>query len=127
MIRLHPTALLASTFSFVACASLARVERAFVPAEDVRGRDLSEALGLETGSDAYLKGHMIDGRVYLVQAQTMDTSGDRLVGEGMLLGVNRDTLYSGRVSVPLDSVVLFETNTLVSSGASQALSVVTGV
>jgi len=127
MIRLGSKTFAVTTLLLLGCSGLNRVERTHVPAQDVRGRDLSEALGLASGPEAYLKAHMMNGTAYVIRADSMETSGGRLVGEGMLLGVNRDTLSAGRISVPIDSVVLFETNTLVTSGPETALAVVTGV
>lgn len=75
----------------------------------------------------YLKAHMRDGRVYVLSDWRADTAGAAMVGQGELLDVNRIRLASGMFRIPVDSVALYETNVTERSGASAALTVMTGI
>lgn len=92
-------------------------------------RELHEPSGLQTLDRAspYLKAHLGDGRVYVLGDWRADTAGSAIVGHGELLDANRVRLDSGTFRVPADSVVLYETNVRKSSGASDALTVMTGI
>jgi len=59
----------------------------------------------------YLKAHLRDGQVYiLTDTWAIDTVQHQVTGQGRLYDVNRRLVNSGPVSVPIDSVVIFETN-----------------
>ena len=75
----------------------------------------------------YLKAHMRNGDVYVLQAWALDESRQLVRGEGVLLNAQRDTLESGALGVALDSVAIFETNVIKTSGTVTALTVFTAV
>lgn len=59
----------------------------------------------------YLKAHLQDGKVYvLTDNWGIDTIQNQVLGEGGLYDINRRLITSGPVSVPVDSVAIFETN-----------------
>jgi hypothetical protein len=64
-----------------------------------------------TPSKPYLKAHLQDGKVYiLTDSWAVDTARNQVNGNGSLYDVNRKLITSGQVSVPIDSVSIFETN-----------------
>ncbi len=75
----------------------------------------------------FLKAHLRDGHVYVLSPWRHETDSARIVGHGVRLGVNRDTLARGDFAVPLDSVVLFETNVVHTSASVVVLSVLSGI
>lgn len=75
----------------------------------------------------YLKVHMTNGDVYVLDERDILSGEGVIEGRGVHLGARRDTLDAGNLTVPLDSVVLFETNRIELSGPSLALTVLTGV
>lgn len=81
------------------------------------------------GEAPYLKAHLRDGRVFVLSPwRSEEEDGATWIrGEGRLLDVNRSTVESGPLVVPIDSVALFETNVTELSPAVAALSVMTGV
>ena len=59
----------------------------------------------------YLKAHLEDGKVYILRDKwTLDTTQNILKGEGSLYDANRRIMRTGPVNVPIDSIVIFETN-----------------
>lgn len=83
-----------------------------------------EQLGSLDPEAQFLKAHMRDGRVYVLSEWTVD--GQRSVfGRGALLDVHRQVVRRDTVTIPLDSVALFETNQVHTSSAVAALAVVT--
>jgi hypothetical protein len=79
------------------------------------------------GDSPFLKAHLRDGRVYVLSEWGVDSVGMEIIGDGSVLDVNRVVVDSGRFRLPVDSVVLFETNVRKPSGASTALAIMTGV
>lgn len=75
----------------------------------------------------FLKVHMRDGTLYVLSPWAIDNATRTVRGEGQRLDVNRSVLEEGTVEIPVDSAVLFETNVTRPSGATAALSVVTGI
>ncbi len=59
---------------------------------------------------AILKAHMLDGRVYVLR--DWNVAGARVSGDGELLGVNRAVENTGTFGFSIDSVAIFETNSL---------------
>ena len=70
---------------------------------------------------------MQSGDVYILKKWSVDSSANLLKGTGILYDFNRNPIKSGNLTVGLDSVSLFETNTLNQSGAILALAVITGI
>ncbi len=80
---------------------------------------------LDRGSP-YLKAHMHNGEVYVLERWTIDEKERMVHGEGKHLGINREELESGLLVVPIDSVALFETNRIVQSPTVGAVALLTG-
>src|SRR5687767_3653282 len=51
----------------------------------------------------FLKAHMRNGNVYVLSQWTLDTLAKTVAGQGAQLDVNRDTVGTGTLVVPLDS------------------------
>lgn len=79
------------------------------------------------GHSPYLKAHLKSGYVYLLSGWRADSGGRVISGSGQLFDVNRNPVASGAFRFPTDSVALFETNVLKTSGATTALTVMAGV
>jgi hypothetical protein len=76
----------------------------------------------------FLKVHMRDGRAYVLNPWRVDASARAVAGTGRLLDPDRRIVRdSAAFTIPLDSVALFETNVLQTSGASTALTVFVGI
>jgi len=78
-------------------------------------------------SAPFLKVHMRDGTLYVLSPWSIDNATRMLRGEGQRFDVDRTVLAHGPVEIPVDSAVLFETNVSHTSGATAALSVITGI
>jgi hypothetical protein len=95
-----------------------RVRRAMVPS--------SQAATLDQKSP-FLKAHLRSGYVYVLQSWAVDSAGTLVTGWGSLLNPQRTVDTTGEFRLPVDSVALFETNTLQTSGSVTALAVMTGI
>ena len=62
-------------------------------------------------SSPFLKAHMSDGRVYILSSWKVDSENQTITGQGELRNPNRETLETGELTIPIDSVAIFETNT----------------
>lgn len=71
-------------------------------------------------SSPYLKAHMHDGKVYILSSWKVDSENQTVTGQGELLNVNREILETGELTIPIDLVALFETNTTQIPPALQA-------
>jgi hypothetical protein len=58
----------------------------------------------------YLKAHLRDGRVYVLDAWTVDEAAGTVTGTGELLGVDRTALERGEFTLRSADVAIFETN-----------------
>jgi hypothetical protein len=72
-----------------------------------------------------LKAHFADGSVLVFTDWAVAAETDRLQGNGHRLDAQRVTTSDGFFSVPLDSVALFETNTIVQASAFGAMAAIT--
>ena len=63
-------------------------------------------------SSPYLKAHTHDGKVYILSSWKVDSENQTVTGQGELLNVNREILETGELTIPINSVAIFETNTL---------------
>jgi hypothetical protein len=70
---------------------------------------------------------MLDGRVYVLTQWQESEKDRRVTGNGSLLDFNRDVVQQGNFAIPLDGVVLFETNVIRPSPVIASLAVLTGV
>ena len=59
----------------------------------------------------FLKAHMHDGKVYILSSWKVNSENQTVTGQGELLNVNREILETGELTIPIDSVAIFETNT----------------
>lgn len=78
-------------------------------------------------SSPFLKVHMKNGNTYVLQAWEMDAPRQRVIGTGTLYSALRDTLKQGEFLVGIDSVAIFETNVIQTSGTATALTIFTGI
>ncbi len=74
----------------------------------------------------FLKAHLRNGEVYVFSEWRVDETRGIVWGIGDRFDANRVKLSSGQLSVELDSVAIFETNSTDTSPAVAALTVVTG-
>jgi hypothetical protein len=75
----------------------------------------------------FLKVHMKNGSVYVLDGWKVD-EGSRIVsGKGQLLDAARQPVQNGVFSLAVDSVALFETNVLKTSPTVTAMAIITGV
>jgi hypothetical protein len=100
------------------CSYPPQIKRTLVP---------PEAPGTLDRKAPYLKAHLRDGGVYLLARWTVDEAGGTVAGEGELLGPDRQVREKGPFTVPLASVVLFETNVVPQSAAVGDKAVMTGI
>jgi len=75
----------------------------------------------------FLKVHMLDGRVYVLTQWQESENERRVTGYGSLLDFNRNLIEQGDFAIPLEGVVLFETNVIKPSPVIMSLAVLTGV
>lgn len=73
----------------------------------------------------FLKAHMRDGRLYVLN--NWSSAADAVLGPGILYDAHRNMVDSGAYRLSVDSVALFETNVVQPSPSVAALSVVTGI
>jgi hypothetical protein len=108
--------LCALAMSLLAGCSVKRVSRTLTPPQQVSSLDRSSP---------FLKAHMRDGRVLILSEWSADSAARTVSGRGDALDANRAVITRGSFTVPLDSVALFETNVLRTSGSVTALTIVT--
>ncbi len=102
------------------------IERKMVTPDSFKTLSVKNLSELKTGSP-FLKAHMKSGNLYVLHSWDTKENGTIITGYGVLLSAARDTLYSGDAVVNLDSVLIFETNTIKNSGAASSLTVITGI
>jgi hypothetical protein len=107
----------AGAVAFTACA--VTLTRRLVRPDDVARLD---------SSSPYLKAHLRDGRVYVLSPWHVSRDSGIVTGRGRLLSPQRHLISDGGPwTIPLDSIVLFETNRVGASPSTSALAVVTGL
>lgn len=83
------------------------------------------------GNRPFLKAHMHNGDVYILTDQwSLDQQSQAVSGTGTLYDFNRNAKFQGSVSIPVDSVAIFETNTKIvkpESSRVTALSILAGL
>ena len=77
-------------------------------------------------SSPFLKAHMHDGKVYILSSWKIDSEDQSVTGKGEVLNLNRETLRTGEFTIPVDSVVIFETNVVQDSPSVAAMTLITG-
>jgi hypothetical protein len=113
-LRLFITLLIASLLA--ACTVQTQQRRLITPAQV---RTIDER-------SPFLKAHLLDGRVYILSPWKFDARARTVSGPGELLGINRELMAKNTFTLSLDSVALFETNVVKTSGAAPALALITG-
>ena len=107
-----------TTVVLLAAACFHRVQRTLT--------NPSAAVTLDTKSP-YLKAHLRSGYVYVLTEWHVDSASGSVRGRGRLLDLNRQPVVDGEFLLPRDSVALFETNVVQTTGATTALTVMAGV
>ena len=104
-----------------ACDAFKKVERRDVTPAQFQQWSEGEARAMKKKSP-FLKAHMRNGDLFVLS--NWDAAGDRVVvGNGSHYDPARNLVASGNLQVPIDSVVVFETNEQSTSGAAAALTV----
>ena len=85
------------------CADLHVLERRLTLPTQVQSLD---------SNSPFLKAHMHDGKVYILSSWQVDSENQAVTGQGEVLNVNREILETGEFTIPVDSVAIFETNTV---------------
>ncbi len=78
----------------------------------------------------FIKLHMKNGDLYVLQNWSFITTKDSVIGSGKLFTPNRELISEGQFTIPVQKIVLAETNQINSSagtGVLAALTVVTGI
>lgn len=78
----------------------------------------------------YLKLHMKNGDLYVLENWIVNTKQDSITGNGNLFNPNRMSISDGKFSIPMNQIVLAETNQISSStgaGTLVLLTLVTGI
>jgi hypothetical protein len=114
--RRLPLAFLAALFAVLSFCTVPVRQRSFTTAPSSLNR-----------SAHYLKAHLRNGDLYLLSDWTVDAAEKNVTGTGDHYDANRRVIGQGAVTLPIDSVALFETNVVSKSKRVAALSVMTGV
>ena len=78
----------------------------------------------------YLKLHMQNGDLYVLENWSIDANASTVTGTGKLYNFNRDLLSEGQFDVPVNPIVIAETNQIKGSagaGVLAGLTVITGI
>ncbi|MEO8707364.1 MAG: hypothetical protein ABI867_45470 [Kofleriaceae bacterium] len=107
-------ALLACTLALAACVS--RIER-----------KVGTTLETVDMKAPYLKVHMRNGDLYVLERWTIDEPSQSVTGSGELTGSDRTTIVKQSFRIRFRDVALYETNTVITSPAVAAMAVITGL
>ncbi|MDZ7336123.1 MAG: hypothetical protein ONB32_13310 [candidate division KSB1 bacterium] len=108
------------------CSAFKKINRKITEPESFK--KFSEGrLKLMRDSSPFLKVHMKNGNVYVLQNWSLDEQRHHVLGDGMLYNAVREILQQGQFKIGLDSVAIFETNVLEASDAVAGLMVFTGI
>ncbi|MBE0663894.1 MAG: hypothetical protein IH597_15665 [Bacteroidales bacterium] len=79
----------------------------------------------------FLKAHLKNGDICILSdTWNIDTVQNQVSGSGQMFDFNRNSVFEGELSIPIDSVAIFETNTKLvkpEAGRVTALSIMAGV
>ncbi len=110
--------ILVAAFVLAACSKVVTVQRSTISPSAVAALD---------HRSPWLKAHLRNGGVYILEQWRSDSDAHAIVGTGQLQDANRTVIDSGLFRIALDSVSLFETNVVQKSGANQAMTVISGI
>jgi hypothetical protein len=105
-------------FLCTGCSLKVQKKALYVPDE------LAAQQGLD-GRSPWLKAHLPDGGLYLLSDWRVNEERREIVGVGTRLNARREVLDTGPFAVALDSVSIFESNTVQTSSAVAGLTVLT--
>jgi len=114
---LRPALYLLFMLVLAGCAGTRELKRTFIAPENLASLD---------GRPGFLKAHLHNGQVVVFEAWSTDTAPGAVTGQGVRLDVNRDTLAQGLLTIPVESVALFESNVTATSGPTVAMALITG-
>ncbi len=94
----------------------------------IQNRILTEPDNISTLNKAakFLKAHMLNGNVYIVSEWIIFDDETKVIGQGKYLNLNRELINEGDFTISVDSVAIFESNIVSTSGSVSASTVVTG-
>lgn len=75
----------------------------------------------------FLKAHMPNGDVYIFSQWEINEANHSVSGSGVKQNPNRETIDSGRVDLPIQSVSLFETNIQEPHRAIRSMTIISGI
>ena len=125
----HPThskfliILISASLIFYSNCSGSRIKRISEPPDKFH-------LNQDSENFPYLKLHINNGELYVLENWKMNASKDSISGSGKLFNPNRELVSDGQFKVPVKNISLVETNQIGSSagvGALATLSVITGI
>ncbi len=79
----------------------------------------------EFGESPFIKLHMKNGEVYILEKWQVDNKENLISGNGNYLDLNRNIISSGEFKIPVKQVVLAETNIISGSSGNSILGAVT--
>jgi hypothetical protein len=111
---------------WLACSGFQKVVREVVQPKLFRSFPEND-LDVIKQDSPFLKVHMSSGSVYVLHNWAMEAGTHQVNGDGMWFNAQREKKREGHFSVGMDSIALFETNKLETSGAAGLLTVLTAV
>jgi len=111
---------------FVGCSGFNKVTRKTYQPTSLQIFSESQLQEMKEKSP-FMKAHMQNGNVYVLESWDIDSTGKNMIGYGTLFDTYRDSLRADNFSISIDSVAIFETNVIESSGTVAALTVYTGI
>ena len=108
------------------CTNLQTIQRRLFTPTQFQNMSSIEADTVLTTSP-FLKVHMKNGNLYVLNQWGTDSTRQIVHGTGVLLNSRRDTLRRDTFAIGMDSVALLETNELRPAGPSTAITVFTGI
>ncbi len=121
-VRLRRTVALAACLALFACSGCGKIKN--VERRDVAPADFTQWSADHTHymnkKSPFLKAHMRNGDLFVLENWSAGADGT-VTGTGRRYNAMRTVLGTGAFAIPIDSVAVFETNTVKASGASAAL------
>jgi hypothetical protein len=116
------TVVVCASLLLTSCARLKDVEREQVQADELRGWD-DKQIDKEKKRSPFLKAHMRNGDLFVLENWQVTAGKGDVFGNGTHYNTHRQVITQGPLSVPIDSVAIFETNHLELSGVGAGLTV----